>query len=244
MAIGAERRFGPNLNHLVILWHYVGFHVPMESSVEEQPVETTLYSLSDQAPRPENRREGDRHMTLYRVGSITIADRRELCLIKNISAGGMMIRAYCAIPEGTALSIELKSGQPVTGKVSWVKENNVGVAFDQSIDVIDILSASADGPRPRMPRIEVDCFATVRDGANIYRLPVCDISQGGIKTKGELVLEHGCDLSISLPGLEPQAAALRWRQDGHLGISFNRLIPLSVLVAWLQDVRDNIRAAG
>lgn len=212
--------------------------------MEEQPVETTLYSLSDEAPRPDDRREGDRHMTLFRVGSITIGDRRELCLIKNISAGGMMIRAYCPIPAGTALSVELKSGHPVTGKASWVKEHNVGVAFDQPIDVIEILSASSDGPRPRMPRIEVDCIATVRDGANIYRLPVCDISQGGIKAKGEPALEHGCDLSVSLPGLEPQPAALRWRQDGFVGISFNRLIPLSELVAWLQDVRDGIRAAG
>jgi hypothetical protein len=212
--------------------------------VEEQPVETTLYSLSDQAPCPNNRREGDRHMTLYRVGSIMIGDRRELCLIKNISGGGMMIRAYCPIAEGTALSVELKSGQPVTGKVSWVKDQNVGVAFDQAVDVVEILSASADGPRPRMPRIEVDCVATVRDGANIYRLPVRDISQGGIKAKGDPVLEHGCDLSVSLPGLDPQPAALRWRQDGHLGISFNRLIPLGELVAWLQDVRDTIRAGG
>ena len=212
--------------------------------MEEQPVETTLYSLSDLAPRPDDRREGDRHMTLYRVGSITIGGRRELCLIKNISAGGMMIRAYCPIPEAMALSVELKSGQPVTGRVSWVKEHNVGVAFDRPVDVIEILSTSVEGPRPRMPRVEVDCVATVRDGANIYRLPVCDISQGGIRAKGDPVIEHGCDLSVSLPGLEPQRAALRWRQDGHIGISFNRLIPLGELVGWLRLARDNIRAAG
>jgi hypothetical protein len=118
------------------------------------------------------------------------------------------------------------------------------VTFDDQIDVIEILSASADGPRPRMPRIEVDCIANVRDGANVYRMPVCDISQGGIKVRGDPLLEHGCDLSVLLPGLEPQPAALRWRQDGHLGISFNRLIPLAKLVGWLQDVRDGLRAAG
>ena len=214
--------------------------------MDEQPVETTLYSLSDAPPSPlsGDRREGERHLTLFRVGSITIGDRRELCLIKNISAGGMMIRAYCPIPERTALSIELKSGQPVTGKVSWTRDHNVGVAFDAPIDVIEILSASADGPRPRMPRVEVDCIATLRDGANVYRLPVCDISQGGMKVKGDPKLEHGCDLSVSLPGLEPQPAALRWRQDGFLGISFNRLLPLGDLVAWLQGARDGMRAAG
>jgi hypothetical protein len=216
----------------------------METKLDGQPLETTLYSLSDAPPRPGDRREGDRHLTLFRVGSITIGDRRELCLIKNISAGGMMIRAYCPIAQGTALSIELKSGQPVTGSASWVNDHNVGVTFDRPIDVIEILSASADGPRPRMPRVEVDCIATVRDGASVFRLPVCDVSQGGLKVKGDPCVEHGCDLSVSLPGLPPQPAALRWRADGHLGISFNRLIPLPALVGWLQGVRDDMRAAG
>jgi hypothetical protein len=209
-----------------------------------QPLQTTLYSLSDAPPKPGDRREDERHLTLYRVGSITIGDRRELCLIKNISAGGMMIRAYCTIPEGTALSIELKSGQPVSGRATWTKDHNVGVTFDQPIDVIEILSSSSDGPRPRMPRIEVACFASVRDGANVYRLRVCDISQGGLKVEGDPQLEHGCDLSVSLPGLEPQPAALRWQQDGYVGISFNQLIPLAQMVAWLQGVRDGLRAAG
>jgi len=212
--------------------------------VAKQPVETTLYSLSEAVPDPGERRDGNRHLTLFRVGSITICDRRELCLIKNISAGGMMIRAYCPIAEGTPLSIELKNGQPVNGKASWVREPNVGVTFDAPIDVIEILSASADGPKQRMPRIEVACIATVRDGANVYRLPVRDISQGGIKVKGDPALEYGCDLSIGLPGLPPQPGALRWQQDGHLGLSFNRLIPLAELVAWLQSTHDPMRAAS
>ena len=54
-------------------------------------------------PRPRNGADGDRVMTLYRVGSLAIGERRELCLIKNICAGGMMVRAYCAIAEGTRL---------------------------------------------------------------------------------------------------------------------------------------------
>ena len=239
-----RHHLGPRVNHLVILWHYAVFVEPVETKLDGQPLETTLYSLSDAPPRPGDRREGERHLTLFRVGSIMIGDRRELCLIKNISAGGMMIRAYCHIAIGSALSIELKSGQPVTGSASWANDHNVGVAFDSPIDVIEILSASADGPRPRMPRVEVACIATLRDGANIYRLPVCDVSQGGLKVKGEPLLEHGCDLSVSLPGLPPQPAALRWRADGHLGISFNRLIPLAELVGWLQGVRDGMRAAS
>lgn len=205
---------------------------------------TTLYSLSDAPPEPCDRRESERHLTLLRVGSINLGERRELCLIKNISAGGMMIRIYCPIAEGTPVSIELKSGQPVSGTANWVRDHHVGVAFNQPVDVIEILSTSADGPRPRMPRIEVNCVATIRDGANHYRLPLSDISQGGLKLRGDPPLERGSVLSVSLPGLDPQPAALRWRQDGQVGISFNRLVALVDLVNWLQGVRDTMRATG
>jgi hypothetical protein len=207
--------------------------------VESQPVETTLYSLSDAAPSADcDRREGERHMTLYRVGSILIDDRRELCLIKNISAGGMMIRPYCAVAEAIPVTVELKSGQPIRGRISWVRERNAGVAFDKPIDVIDILSNSMEGPRPRMPRIESSAYATLRDGANVLRVKVCDISQGGLKIQSETILSAGSDIVITLPGLEPQPGIACWSDGGFTGITFNRLLPLGELVAWLQDQRE------
>ena len=219
--------------------------------MDSQAVETTLYSLSDAPPMPDShsashpeRRDGERQMTLYRVGSIMVDGRRELCLIKNISAGGMMIRAYCTLAEGATLTVELKSGQPIRGEVSWVRDQTVGIAFDQPIDVIDILSASMDGPRPRMPRIEVGGQATVREGANALRVAVCDISQGGMKIRCKTVLPTGADVVVSLPGMSAQPGMTRWTANGYTGITFNRLLPLSELVCWLQDQREGLRAAG
>ena len=212
--------------------------------MEEQPVETTLYSLSAAAPSPANRREEERHLTLYRVGSIIIDGRRELCLIKNISAGGMMIRAYCDVALGTRVSVELKSGHSIEGAVSWIRDSSVGISFDDPIDVIDLLSASMEGPRPRMPRIEVDCFANVRDGSAVHRARVRDISQGGLKLESPTVIASGTDVIVSLPGLEPQPCVVRWSDAGFTGITFNRLLALPALVAWLEDQRTALRAAS
>lgn len=206
-----------------------------------QPVETTIYSLSDAPPSADcDRRDGQRHMTLYRVGSILIDDRRELCLIKNISAGGMMIRLYCSVADDSPVTVELKSGQPIRGKISWTRDSNAGIAFDQPIDVIDILSNSMEGPRPRMPRIETDAFATLREGANVLRVRICDISQGGVKLASEAVLPQGADVVVGLPGLEPQRGIACWTEGGFTGITFNRPIPLSELVAWLQQRREEL----
>jgi len=213
--------------------------------VDEQPIETTIYSLSESPPAaPSDRREGQRHLSLYRVGSVTIDQRRELCLIKNISAGGMMIRAYCAIPASTRLAVELKTGQPISGTVTWVRDQNLGVTFDEPIDVIEILSASMDGPRPRMPRIEVSGFATVREGASTYRMRTCNISQGGLKVQTTTVLPRASGVVVMLPGLAPMPGVVRWSEDGFTGITFNRLLALPQLVNWLQEQRGGIRAVG
>lgn len=212
--------------------------------MEAQPVETTLYSLSDAPPEEEaDRRDGQRHMTLYRVGSILVEGRRELCLIKNISAGGMMVRLYCAIADGTPITVELKSGQPISGKIGWTREPNAGIAFDQPIDVIDILSSSIDGPRPRMPRVETQCHATLRDGHNVLRVRVCDVSQGGVKIESDTIMPRGADVVVTLPGMDPQPGLACWVEAGHIGVTFNRLIPLGDLVAWLHEQREIQRVA-
>lgn len=216
----------------------------MEYRVEEQPVETTLYSLCDGMPQPAERREGERHMTLFRVGTVAIGDRRELCLIKNISSGGMLIRAYCALEPGIRLSVELKRGDQMKGTVSWTSGNSVGIVFDEPIDVVELLASSMDGPRPRMPRVEVRCITSLRQGSNVYGMRARDISQGGLKVETNRDLEIGCDVVVTLPGLPPQLGVVRWQEAGCYGITFNRLLALSELVQWLHEQRELLRAAS
>lgn len=212
--------------------------------MEEQPVETTLYSLSDRAPDPVDRREGERHLTLFRVGSIVVDGRRELCLIKNISAGGMMIRAYCALAIGTPVSIELKRGEQIQGKVSWIRDDNAGISFDERVDVVELLASSMDGPRPRMPRVEVRCIASVRQGANVYGMRAHDVSQGGMKVESNRDIDIGSDVLVTLPGLPSRTGTVRWRDGRCYGITFSKLIALTDLVQWLHGQRDLLRAAS
>ncbi|GAA4003072.1 PilZ domain-containing protein [Sphingomonas humi] len=207
------------------------------------PVETTLYSLSERTPSPDDRRDGERHLTLFRVGTMIIDGRRELCLIKNISAGGAMLRLYSgSIGLGQKLTVELKHGQPLVGNVAWVREPNVGLAFDKPVDVVAMLSQSEDGPRPRMPRIETSCFCTLREGASMVRARACDISQGGLKIETTHAFARNAEVVVSLPGLPPQPGIVRWAVDGSAGVTFNRLLPLPLLIEWLK-ARNGSRAA-
>lgn len=211
--------------------------------MDELPVDTTTYSLSEETPPPQERRDGERHLTLFRVGTMIIDGERELCLIRNISAGGMMVRAYRAVRPGQEVTVELKCGQPLSGRISWVRDQQLGLTFHQPIDVVAILAQNEHGPRPRMPRIETQAVVTVREGASSYRLQASDISQGGIKVTTKGALQPGSDVVVSLTGLEPQPGVVRWCQDGLAGITFNRLLPLPTLIAWLRTQRDGAQAA-
>ena len=215
--------------------------------MENGPSDTTIYSLDDEPPRQPSagleRRDSERHLTLFRVGTMVVEGRRELCLIKNISAGGMMLRVYGSMPEGIPVSVELKTGQPLAGRVSWVRDHQVGIAFPEPVDVLAILASHETGPRPRMPRIEVATSVSVREGASVWRMHCTDVSQGGIKVDTALALTPDAAVVVSLPGMPPQPAVVRWTAPGSAGISFNTPLPLSELVNWLRSQRDSARAA-
>ena len=207
--------------------------------MQEQPVETTLYSLAASTPALPERNESDRFLSLLRVGAMLVEGRRELCLIRNISAGGMMIRAYSHIPVGTPLSVELKQGDPVSGIVEWVEGGMTGVAFDAPIDVVALLAPSDNGPRPRLPRIEIECTAWVRQESEVIRTRAVNISQGGVRVEAGAPLTIGADVVVTLPGLTPAPGVVKWNHEGAYGIAFNRALVLSELVQWLKDKQQD-----
>jgi hypothetical protein len=203
--------------------------------VEELPIETSDYSMSADLPGEPNRRIGERHLTLFRVASIVADDRRELCLVKNISAGGALIRAYCSLEPEAEVQVELKEGQPIAGKVNWVRSSDVGITFDEPVDVVELLKVTSDGLRPRMPRIEVNGVGFVREGAVLHRALLQNISQGGVSVESGNPLTVGADVTVSIPGLASQGAVVTWNDGSRYGIRFNSVIPLAELVEWLHS---------
>lgn len=198
-------------------------------------VETTHYSLSTAAPAQPDRRHGDRYVSLLRVGALVLDGRRELCLIRNISAGGMMIRPYSAIVPGAKISVELKQGDAVSGFAQWCDNGLVGISFDQPIDVLALLSGTNGGPRPRMPRIDLDCPATIRSDGEVFRSRVANISQGGICVSTSSKLDINSDVVVSIQGLHAAAGVVKWQDEEFYGIGFNRVYRVDELMAFLKE---------
>jgi PilZ domain len=199
--------------------------------------EETIFSFSREAPLPPERRRETRHLTILRVGALIGPNGRELCLIRNISAGGLMAHVYSHHRIGAAVAVELKSNEAVPGIVVWADESNVGIEFDAAIDVEEMLSSQAaldNGWRPRLPRVEVDRLATLRCGARLYGVNTRDISQGGVKIETDQPFEVGREVVLTMEKFRPLAGVVRWSDAGLAGIAFNHLIPFHELMQWLK----------
>lgn len=218
----------------------------LEVNVDGHPPETTLISLARSLPRPPDRREGERYLTLLRVGSMTVDGQRQLCLIRNVSCGGMLIRTYSELDAGTRMSIEFKHGESVVGTVRWTRDGEVGLMFDHAIDVLQLLEKATDGPGPRMPRVEICTTAWIRADAVTHRTQTVDISQGGLKIRLAKPLRRREQVVVTLGGMPPIAGVVSWVEGQHQGICFNQTLQLQTLIRWLksQQQSSELRAAG
>lgn len=200
-------------------------------------VDETGLSLSAAIPAPPERRRQQRHLTILRVGALIVEGTRELCLVRNISAGGVMAHVYRHFEIGTRLHVEIKNDEAMAGRVVWAEDSNVGIAFDQKIDVPDLLATSkllGDGRLARRPRVEINRRVRLRCGAEVYFADGIDISQGGVKVATEQKLPVNGDVVVTLDGFRPLPGIVRWVKDGHVGISFLQVIPIGELCEWLR----------
>jgi PilZ domain-containing protein len=203
----------------------------------DRAVEETTFSFSQQAPEKSDRRKQSRQISILRVGTLIVDGRRELCLVRNISAGGLMAHAYSTLQLGQRVEAELKSGQSIPGKVAWIEKATVGIAFDQPIDLEDMLTnqTGPNGEKPRLPRVEVDSLATLRVGARIYGANTRDISQGGVKLEMDEAVPVGTEVVLTLDQFRPVKGTVRWCQEGLCGVEFHSTIPFQELMTWLRQ---------
>src|SRR3546814_20740937 len=62
------------------------------------------------------------------------------------------------------------------------------------------------------------CSSDLREGANVYRIAVQDVSQGGVKVRSDAALATNAEIVVTLPGLEPQRGIVCWHHQGMVGL--------------------------
>ncbi|HEY8591407.1 MAG TPA: PilZ domain-containing protein [Sphingomicrobium sp.] len=197
--------------------------------------ESTTVSLSTNVPRPVERRDDDRVPAMLRVGKmIDASGHQQLIKVKNMSAGGIMAIVSRLPNVGDPVDIEV-SGQKIPSSVVWTRDDLVGVKFDQSVDLGELLAGRKQrlGFRPRPPRLQIACKASVKVGKIYYTVDVHDISLGGMKV--EPIEEYcvGKKVVVVIESLRPVKGEVRWFSDRVAGIVFDKPLEFDELAEWV-----------
>ncbi|GAA4720619.1 PilZ domain-containing protein [Sphingomonas lutea] len=202
----------------------------------ELAFDSTTVSLSTAVPRPSSEERSDaRVSSTLRVGKICDASgEQQLIRVKNLSAGGLMAIVSPTPSVGSHVHVELSS-QKIPSTVIWTRDDTVGFKFDQNVDLGELLAGRKPrhGFRPRPPRLEIPCKASVRVGKLYYTVDVHDISLGGMKV--EPIEEYcvGKKVIVVVESLKPIQGEVRWYNERKAGIVFDKPLDFDELAEWV-----------
>lgn len=193
-------------------------------------------ALPERAPEPDERRQQNRYLTIFRVAKLLTGTHETLGIVRNISAGGMMVDAYAPLEPGSQVSISLDENRVVTGKVAWNHDLSIGFEFEDKVDVAEILAKPVPrrrGQTVRQPRVSVSGSAMVWHAGRYTTASVCDLSQQGAKIRTRHEFGPSDKVKLYIDGFGPRVATIKWYGNGYAGMGFDRPVPLKNLMAWL-----------
>jgi PilZ domain len=206
----------------------------------------TVYSLSDEVP-PLGSAPADAGSSCLQAGSLLLGSIREICFLRKISGGGALLHTDIAIEPGERLELELLTGEHIDGIVAWRSGFDVGLRFEEPVDVFSILArnlVSQPGERRRMPRIELQCPALLETAARTDMVTTCDVAQGGVKLALGFALTADEPVTLTMEGFRPLEGEVRWAREQFAGIGFRPEIDWQELMPWLRARRETMLRGG
>ena len=175
----------------------------------------------------------------YDSAAIFRGTERKPCVVRKISALGVTVRSELTPALGEKVAVELASGQRLSGEVAWTGVRELGVRFDDSIDVIALLNrnlVSQDRERRTMPRLEVRCPVHVKSGEHFCPATLRNISARGLQVEGEGLPAIGTYVSVFVEGLIIPPGEVVWGRDKLAGIEVFEELSWTSIIPWVRNV--------
>jgi hypothetical protein len=203
----------------------------------------TTFVVGDRLPWPDDMSLLDAKGP-FDSGAIHHGGSRLECAIRRISALGVTVGSDLTPALGDSVAVELANGQRAHGKVAWTGRHELGVRFEDNVDVIALLNRKLVSQAPErrtMPRLEVRCPAHLKFGGNLWPATLRNISSGGVQIEGDELPQVGTYVSLFVQGLNIPAGEVVWRRDKLAGIELVEQLSWASIIQW---VRGIVRRSG
>ena len=203
----------------------------------DAPSVTTVV-LGDRLPWPDDAWPSQERGP-FDPGAIIVAGSRQPCSIRKISALGATVTSNLAPALGDQASVELATGQRATGRVAWTGRNELGIRFDDSIDVIALLNrklVSQVRERRTMPRLEVRAPIHVKCGGQFWLARLRNISARGLQIEGDDLPAVGAYVSVLTEGLNIPPGEVVWKRGKLVGVEMMEELSWTSIIPWVRTL--------
>lgn len=198
----------------------------------------TTVVVGDRLPWPDEPSAGVERGP-FDPGAIYHSGVRTDCVIRKISALGATIGSALAPPLGERVSLEIATGQRPAGKIAWTGRGEIGVRFDDSIDVIALLNrqlVSQARERRTMPRLEVRATAHLKNGEQFRPATLRNISANGLQLEGDDLPAAGTFVSVFVDGLNIPSGEIVWARANLAGVELLEELNWSSIIPWVRGI--------
>ena len=171
-------------------------------------------------------------------GAIYRSGERLDCTIRKVSSLGVTLGSDIAPILGERILVELVTGQRPAGRIAWAKDKEVGVRFDDTIDVVALLNrklVSQTSDRRTMPRIDVRCPVHVKWNEHFAAATLRNISANGLQLEGDDLPALGTFVSVFAEGLNIPPGELMWRRGRLAGVEVLQELSWSSIIPWVRS---------
>lgn len=183
-------------------------------------------SLADAERRGELRSA----FSLMRTAKLVCQAGEYVCLLRDISSGGVRLRMFHEVPAETHVFLELASGEVHPLIRVWASGASAGFRFVRTVDPQEFLAA-AGNCLEREIRLRLSAPGTVF--ANGFTRPVVlrSLSQSSARIEADFYLALCQSLILSIDGVGERAGWVRWRRGRNYDITFETTVRLDQLAA-------------
>lgn len=186
-----------------------------------------------------DQRAAQRFTLILRAAKLLTETGEYLCVLRDVSSGGLRLRLFHPLTLPPSLKIELTGGEQYRLDLAWQDGEQAGCQFtDGPVDTDRLLEEA--GPFPKRSirlRLHQPLAVTLHSDGSAVEAELHDISQFGAALSCAERLAVGQQFELDAPGLGQLTARVRWRRGALYGLVFEqsyRLDGLARLVARLQ----------
>ena len=178
------------------------------------------YTLPEGDGSGPDQRRAPRFTSLIRAAKLISAQGEFVCVIRDVSTGGVGLRCFHPVPADPVMTLELQSGE--TFQIERVRGEGCEASFrfETEVALERLVRDSEHYPRRPM-RLNIAMPLTLRTLGGSMAAVTHNISQQGCRVSAALPLALAQSVIVESSHLPGIRAKVRWRRNGEFGLVFD-----------------------